>query len=494
MINFGGFGTEDYISLGANDTVDEKFADGEIRIMTDKLKSIKAMIVRGSRVPKVVKLARQIQIDAKRAEILRKIKNTSDENRKRKLSNKLKQETFAEFRHKDKRVEIKNVWQWMKQRFHYFNDPVGQECINEAESQVKHFKEGWLSGDCDEFTVAAGALLRAIGIMVRVVLWRKPHGEWQHIFIIAYDPKRGKWFAVDATEKTKPFNYVAKHGVFKEFKFKNDSLPKAKLGGIFELGGFINFEGNPAQFDGFFSNIKKFFKKTAAKVKVIAKKSWDVAKKAAAPLVSNLVGMIPGIPPVIKDKVAALAGSMVNKLVNGGKPNKALKQMNARLKAGKDPKKLLNSLVNHNAMAAFKAPIMAQVKSLLPQLQNINYQQNQRQGAQQAAQIYARQVPNIAAQAWARNQYVQQQVPGATPQNYYQYYQPPMQYQQRQPFYPMQRQQMQRQPYYPMQNMIPPQRQYQQPMRYASFAEMIPGSKSNSEDLAETMLLGYEKI
>lgn len=319
VVNLSEYGEVEHFS--ANEVILSS-ADGKIIQVRDKIKYIKNLIIEGSHHPDVVQLAREI------------VHNVPD---------------------KDHRGEIKAVWSWMRKNFRYVRDPLGQEVIIPAPKQVEHYREGKLRGDCDEFTVFAGAILQAIGHPVRIVLWRKPSGSWQHIFIIAYAGNKKKWFAVDATEKTKPFGWISPTGVFKVIKLPGDSAPDEKM------------------FGNIFKSIGNFFTKAWKGVKKVATNVWTGIKKVLPIAAGALSAAIPGVGPLIAPLAVSLTSGLVNK---GGKassvdPQKIIDSVSS----GKSP---LEALKESGVASEVLNPVLKTVQSLAPQLQN--FAQNQMPG------------------------------------------------------------------------------------------------------------------
>ena len=148
---------------------------GKTVVVKDKIKRIKQLIKEGSTHP---------DIDRVVEEIFQK----------------------AGVRDKDTTGEIKSIYNWLKRKIRYKKDPVGQERFAHAYRYfVKDPKRRVKSGDCDDFVILGGAMLQAAGHPVRLVLWRKPHGDWQHIFLVAWSSKDKRWLVVDPSEKNKPF-------------------------------------------------------------------------------------------------------------------------------------------------------------------------------------------------------------------------------------------------------------------------------------------------
>jgi transglutaminase-like putative cysteine protease len=92
-----------------------------------------------------------------------------------------------------KALEAVRIFEWVKGRIRYVNDPVGVELFT-AVPEV--FARGY--GDCDDYTAVLAALLMAAGIpaKARIIQHRNAPG-WSHIYPVAH--LDGAWRALDAT-------------------------------------------------------------------------------------------------------------------------------------------------------------------------------------------------------------------------------------------------------------------------------------------------------
>lgn len=117
------------------------------------------------------------------------------------------------------------VWDWLRRNMVYVNDPAYNELIHSAEVLMRrHFELGDLSGDCDDFTILACALLLQLGVpcKARMIKLRQADGsyQWAHIYPMALSGS-GRWVAMDATEPDRPLGWEPPHrpGDSKDFRF-----------------------------------------------------------------------------------------------------------------------------------------------------------------------------------------------------------------------------------------------------------------------------------
>ncbi|HET8715720.1 MAG TPA: transglutaminase-like domain-containing protein [Holophagaceae bacterium] len=93
-----------------------------------------------------------------------------------------------------KALEAVRIFEWVRSRIRYVNDPHGQELFTELELMLKRGM-----GDCDDMAALLVTLFLAAGIpaRLRVIKTKKSKG-WAHIYPVAFVD--GKWRAFDATE------------------------------------------------------------------------------------------------------------------------------------------------------------------------------------------------------------------------------------------------------------------------------------------------------
>ncbi|MBS1766004.1 MAG: transglutaminase domain-containing protein [Acidobacteria bacterium] len=94
-----------------------------------------------------------------------------------------------------KALEAVRIFEWIRSRIRYVNDPHGQELFTELELMLKRGM-----GDCDDMAAFLVTLFLAAGIpaKLRVIKTKKSKG-WAHIYPVAYVDT--KWRAFDATER-----------------------------------------------------------------------------------------------------------------------------------------------------------------------------------------------------------------------------------------------------------------------------------------------------
>lgn len=87
------------------------------------------------------------------------------------------------------------LFEFVRTRIRYVNDPVGQEYFQTVPGIWKAEM-----GDCEDFTALLAALFTAAGIPVKARIIKIPGSQgWAHIYLLAQ--LDGAWRAFDATEK-----------------------------------------------------------------------------------------------------------------------------------------------------------------------------------------------------------------------------------------------------------------------------------------------------
>lgn len=119
--------------------------------------------------------------------------------------------------------EVKDVFRWVKDHFHYVHDPHGLEYVKSPEvSDQEIAQHGFFMGDCDDAAAYLAALLKAIGYPVRLIVvspTSSPFDDYQHIFVRVYIPRKSQifgsdgstndpWVSLDPTAKGKPFGWA----------------------------------------------------------------------------------------------------------------------------------------------------------------------------------------------------------------------------------------------------------------------------------------------
>ena len=101
----------------------------------------------------------------------------------------------SQVRAKDRFGEVRALFNWVRRNVRYTRDIFRVETLHSARRMLE-----LRAGDCDDMTILLGAMLRATGHPVRLVLVgfrpQKPHA-YTHIY-----PEvnlHGKWIPIDAT-------------------------------------------------------------------------------------------------------------------------------------------------------------------------------------------------------------------------------------------------------------------------------------------------------
>jgi len=98
----------------------------------------------------------------------------------------------------NKSAEAVRIFEWVRSRVRYVNDPTGRELFQQLPELMK---DG--IGDCEDFTGLLTALFTAAGIQVKARIIQIPRKRgWAHIYPVAL--LAGKWRAFDATENNRP--------------------------------------------------------------------------------------------------------------------------------------------------------------------------------------------------------------------------------------------------------------------------------------------------
>ena len=152
----------------------------------------------------------------------------------------------AGVRERDYVGETIAVHQWVMDHVRYVHDPIGYELISTPELMLADIVKngGKADEDCDGHCILEAALLGALGIDSRfVVIGTDPNAGFTHVYLEAFDAKKGYWFPLDPIVKNKPPGWSAPDAVKKKTYPRNRVGLKASdpLG---DLLGFI-FVGGP---------------------------------------------------------------------------------------------------------------------------------------------------------------------------------------------------------------------------------------------------------
>ena len=96
---------------------------------------------------------------------------------------------------RDHRGELEAVFNWAKRNIRFTDDPYGKEML----AHPLHTLET-RGGDCDDYVVTMGGLLRSLGRQVRIVTIRadrREPGRQSHVFLQA--KADGQWISLDPT-------------------------------------------------------------------------------------------------------------------------------------------------------------------------------------------------------------------------------------------------------------------------------------------------------
>lgn len=107
---------------------------------------------------------------------------------------------------------LRNVWAFVKHNNRYRVDRTGHERVK---SPGALFTSG--TGDCKSYSIAAGALLRALGVPYKYRFTSYDAGDFSHVYLVART--RSGWLPLDAVHK-KPLDEVP-------YRRKMDKTPAA---------------------------------------------------------------------------------------------------------------------------------------------------------------------------------------------------------------------------------------------------------------------------
>lgn len=113
---------------------------------------------------------------------------------------------------------LKNVWAFVRQNLKYKADKPGHERVK---SPGALYASGY--GDCKSFSIAEGAILKALGYPYRYRFTAYEPGDFTHVYVIATTPE-GKDVILDAVHDQ--FNAEAK------YYRKKDIYPTKPINGI----------------------------------------------------------------------------------------------------------------------------------------------------------------------------------------------------------------------------------------------------------------------
>ena len=111
------------------------------------------------------------------------------------------QDIVRDVRERDKLTEAKSVFKWVQSKVRYTYDPKGLETIQTPKVLLEDIaNKGRAYGDCDDFTVLIGSLLRGLGHTIRIkAVSFKPSMTLSHVYL--EDNINNKWIVLDGIKK-----------------------------------------------------------------------------------------------------------------------------------------------------------------------------------------------------------------------------------------------------------------------------------------------------
>lgn len=112
---------------------------------------------------------------------------------------------------KDDIGEISAIYDFVTNALHYVDDPADIELIKSPLLIDKNVTDtGSFMGDCDDASGYLAALLKSVGYAVQLVIVTPEHADgfdYRHIFVRVWQPRAGKWLALDPTAKAYPMGW-----------------------------------------------------------------------------------------------------------------------------------------------------------------------------------------------------------------------------------------------------------------------------------------------
>lgn len=119
--------------------------------------------------------------------------------------------------------EVKAVFNWMRANVRYIRDMATIDTFALAMRTIEAH-----GGDCDDYTIALGALLMSIGYTVRMkTIQTKDADDWNHIYLeVGLPPgKATRWKALDASV-AQPAGWEAPASIIKKWRVDAPDDPK----------------------------------------------------------------------------------------------------------------------------------------------------------------------------------------------------------------------------------------------------------------------------
>jgi len=137
---------------------------------------------------------------------------------------------------RDTTSQISSIHDWIRAKYKYVADPFHVETLHTARALILQTKRDRGFGmDCDDFVILESSMLRSIGIPTAIIIAacdkRRPNG-WSHIYLTAYDARRGMWIPLDPTKKTRAAGWeppnIYRKKVIKIGGMYDDGIPHMK--------------------------------------------------------------------------------------------------------------------------------------------------------------------------------------------------------------------------------------------------------------------------
>lgn len=97
---------------------------------------------------------------------------------------------------RDSGAEINAIFWWAKAHMRFQKDVHGGEYVSTPQYLLRT-----MAGDCDDYVVLTGSLLKSLGVPIRIVTIaadREEPGRLSHVYLEALS--KGEWIALDATQ------------------------------------------------------------------------------------------------------------------------------------------------------------------------------------------------------------------------------------------------------------------------------------------------------
>lgn len=117
---------------------------------------------------------------------------------------------------RDKRAAARRVFNWMKWRTKFRDDPADDEVLQGPDWMIGILAESPLALgiDCKKSSTLAAALLMALGVRVALIVIRKPGApDWHHVLAGAQFAEGLPYEPFDVQDAEEPFEWPAAHPI-----------------------------------------------------------------------------------------------------------------------------------------------------------------------------------------------------------------------------------------------------------------------------------------